>query len=298
MNAKATEQGSNVFALLESPALARVKDDVVGFLQFNYSWYDDDKAKERLLGWAHPELRNLLKYDSVHVFVGGAFRCTPKRFHQFVTLMMYDLLTELFVPVFFTSATNKTQDLYAKMFKCIEFSLGRQNNPIDVVCDFEAPLIAAIQGQFPSTPPDKIEVQGIAWVKTKIGARLDDKNLTAAALPSIDDIEDSDSEYCDDSGNRGSGDDADSLTPDGDLGMIIGEGEFASRARDVAAEGAIKVRMEAVGGGTCKIGISILMKRIFEEGSGMLSSKLLDETICCVYGELYSLRIVVSKVSS
>ncbi|POM78649.1 Hypothetical protein PHPALM_3797 [Phytophthora palmivora] len=40
--------------------------------------------------------------------------------------MMYDPLTDLFVPAFFTLATNKTQDLYMKMLKCIEFALDRQ----------------------------------------------------------------------------------------------------------------------------------------------------------------------------
>ncbi|KAK1942776.1 hypothetical protein P3T76_005413 [Phytophthora citrophthora] len=37
------------------------------------------------------------------------------------------------------------------MFKCIEFALGKQPNPVDVVCDFESALINAIQEHYPST---------------------------------------------------------------------------------------------------------------------------------------------------
>ncbi|KAE8910273.1 hypothetical protein PF003_g6077 [Phytophthora fragariae] len=143
-----------MFSLVETPDLAKVKNEIVGFLQFNYAWHDDSRAKqgksgiERLIGWSHPELSNLLRYDGLHLFVDGTFRCTPKSFHQFVTLMMYDPLTDLFVPVFFTLATNKTTDLYTKMFKCIEFALGKEPNPADVVCDFEAAMISAIDDRF------------------------------------------------------------------------------------------------------------------------------------------------------
>jgi len=92
-----------------------------------------------------------LRYAGVHLFVDGTFRCCPKAFGQFVTLMMYDPLTDLFVPVFFTLATNKTQDLYNKMYQCIEFALGKKPNPVDVVCDFEAAMIFAVREHFPST---------------------------------------------------------------------------------------------------------------------------------------------------
>ncbi|KAE8979602.1 hypothetical protein PR003_g22901 [Phytophthora rubi] len=221
-NAKAD---TKMFSLVETPDLAKVKNEIVGFSQFNYAWHDDSRAKqgksgiERLIGWSHPELRNLLRYDGLHLFVDGTFHCTPKSFHQFVTLMMYDPLTDLFVPVFFTLATNKTTDLYTKMFKCIEFALGKEPNPADVVCDFEAAMISAIDDRFPSTRivgclfhfkqacrrkmkeyrlseaeagvamefgvldmltvihPQKIAVQGVAWVKTKIKERCAAKGL-------------------------------------------------------------------------------------------------------------------------
>ncbi|KAG2999249.1 hypothetical protein PC120_g20949 [Phytophthora cactorum] len=137
--------------------MSKVKNDIISFFQFNYTWYDDAKAKqgkqsfERLLGWAHPELRNRLRYDSGHRFVDETFRSAPKGFHQFITLMMYDPLTELFVHLFFTLATSQTQDLYKKLFQCIEFAVGVKPTPKDVVCDFEAALIFAVRDHFPST---------------------------------------------------------------------------------------------------------------------------------------------------
>ncbi|KAK1946575.1 hypothetical protein P3T76_002127 [Phytophthora citrophthora] len=143
--------------LLESPVLVKVKNDLVGFQQFHYTWHDGNKAKTensgigRLIGWSHPEIRNLLRYDGVHLFVDDTFRCVPKTYHQFVTLMVYDPLTDLVLPIFFTLVTNKTEGLYVKVLKRIEFVLGKQPNSVDVVCDFEAALINAIQDQYPST---------------------------------------------------------------------------------------------------------------------------------------------------
>ncbi|KAK1947061.1 hypothetical protein P3T76_001071 [Phytophthora citrophthora] len=93
---------------------------------------------------------------------------------------------------------------------CIEFALGKQPNPVDVVCDFESALINAIQKHYPSTrligcyfhfkqacrrkmkeyalpdgevgvamlsSPGKIVEQGVAWVKAKVKPRLDAKDL-------------------------------------------------------------------------------------------------------------------------
>ncbi|ETM52357.1 hypothetical protein L914_04010, partial [Phytophthora nicotianae] len=117
---------------------------------FNCTWHNDAKAKhgkpsfEHLLGWAHPELQNPLRYGSVHRFVDGTFRMAPKGFHRFITLMVYDPLTELFVPLFFTLVTSQTQDLYKRLLQCIEFVAGVKPNPNDVVCDFEAALIFAV----------------------------------------------------------------------------------------------------------------------------------------------------------
>ncbi|ETP42804.1 hypothetical protein F442_10310, partial [Phytophthora nicotianae P10297] len=124
---------AKIYSLLESPKMSKAKNDVVSFFQFSYTWHNDTKAKqgkpsfERLLGWARPELRNLLQYDSVHLFVDGTFRSASTGFYQFTTLMMYDPFTELFVP----------KKIYP--------------NPKDVVCDFEAALIFAVRDLLLST---------------------------------------------------------------------------------------------------------------------------------------------------
>ncbi|KAE9355383.1 hypothetical protein PF008_g4084 [Phytophthora fragariae] len=73
-NAKAD---TKMFSLVETPDLAKVKNEIVGFSQFNYAWHDDSRAKqgkseiERLIGWSHPELRNLLRYDGLHFIISG-----------------------------------------------------------------------------------------------------------------------------------------------------------------------------------------------------------------------------------
>ncbi|ETP25777.1 hypothetical protein F441_01370 [Phytophthora nicotianae CJ01A1] len=117
-NGRAAQNGKDLFSMIESPSMAKVKNEELGFLQFNCTWLDDTKIKQekpeidRLIGWSHPELRNLLRYEGEDLFVDGTFRSAPKGYHQVVTLMMYDPLTELFVPLFFTLTTSKTQNSY------------------------------------------------------------------------------------------------------------------------------------------------------------------------------------------
>ncbi|KAE9100102.1 hypothetical protein PF010_g14932 [Phytophthora fragariae] len=202
-NAKAD---TKMFSLVETPDLAKVKNEIVGFSQFNYAWHDDSRAKqgkseiERLIGWSHPELRNLLRYDGLHLFVDGTFHCTPKSFHQFVTLMMYDPLTDLFVPVFFTLATNKTTDLYTKMFKCIEFALGKEPNPADVYVVLRRSIIS-----------------GDATAPVRSNLRFP----RSAVLPEPNDIVDSDDDNDDiDAENTGVAEDDDAQLSDDELGML------------------------------------------------------------------------------
>ncbi|ETP53784.1 hypothetical protein F442_01334 [Phytophthora nicotianae P10297] len=156
-NGRAAQNGKDLFSMIESPSMAKVKNEELGFLQFNCTWLDDTKVKQekpeidRLIGWAHPELRNLLRYEGEDLFVDGTFRSAPKGYHQVVTLMMYDPLTELLVPLFFTLTTSKTQDSYKKFFYCVKFAVGKKPSPIDIVCDFEAAIIFAIREHFPKT---------------------------------------------------------------------------------------------------------------------------------------------------
>ncbi|OWZ00750.1 hypothetical protein PHMEG_00027993, partial [Phytophthora megakarya] len=49
----------------------------VNFLLFHYSYFDKkSKTRQRLIGWAHPVLLNLLKHKKSDVFVDDTFRST------------------------------------------------------------------------------------------------------------------------------------------------------------------------------------------------------------------------------
>ncbi|KAG4056787.1 hypothetical protein PC123_g8184 [Phytophthora cactorum] len=107
--------------------------------------------------------------------------------------MVYDPLTELFVPLFFTLATSQTQDLYNKLFQCIECAVGVKPSPKDVVCDFEDALIIAVRDHFPST-----RIIGCLFhFKQACRRKMKKYQLSetkSATLPSIADIQDSESE--------------------------------------------------------------------------------------------------------
>ncbi|POM80397.1 Hypothetical protein PHPALM_1772 [Phytophthora palmivora] len=141
--------GSNLLALLEDPVWARVKNELVGVFQFNYAWYDDSRAKqgkseiERLVGWAHPELRNLLRYDGAHLFVDGTFRCTP------VGCLFH-----------FKQACRRKMKEYR--LSEAEASVAMEFGVLDMLT-----VIA----------PEKIAIEGVAWVKSKIKAQCETKGL-------------------------------------------------------------------------------------------------------------------------
>jgi len=156
-NTRRNHYGGDLHGCIEVPPLSKVKATVQGFFQFNYTWHDDVKAQkdsrgiDRVVGWSHPELRNLLRFENLTWFIDGTFRCAPPGFAQCITVMVYDVSTELYVPVLFSLTTCRTQDAYKKLLQCIEFSIGRKPMPKEVICDFEAALIFAVRDYFPET---------------------------------------------------------------------------------------------------------------------------------------------------
>ncbi|ETM46660.1 hypothetical protein L914_08488 [Phytophthora nicotianae] len=184
-NVRAAQNGKDLFSMIQSPSMTKVKNAELGFLVFNYAWLDDTKITHGksglvwLIGWAQLELQNFLLYYGVHLFVDGTFRSAPKGYHQVVTLMMYDPLTELFAPLIFTLTTSKTQNSYKKLFYCVEFAVVKKSSPNDVVCDFKAAVIFTIREHFPKTKiiGYLISVQGVAWVKAKIKQRCEAKGV-------------------------------------------------------------------------------------------------------------------------
>lgn len=78
--ARAEAFGGSVFGQIEASLWSLVLNDSgsasdVNFLLFHYSYYDRvAKKRERLIGWAHPVLLNMLKQKKTSVFVDGTFR--------------------------------------------------------------------------------------------------------------------------------------------------------------------------------------------------------------------------------
>lgn len=95
---------------------------------------------ERLVGWAHPDLIKLLKYKQTTLSLDRTFRCVPRPFYQCAVMMVFDHATDLFVPVFYTLCTSKTQDTYWHLMEAVNVAADDKIEPSMVVCDFEAGL--------------------------------------------------------------------------------------------------------------------------------------------------------------
>jgi hypothetical protein len=65
--------------------------------------------------------------------------------------MVHDRASSFYVPVFYALTTARTSDTYWDVFNLIIQATDQQLEPAEVVCDFEAGLIGAVQVQFPNT---------------------------------------------------------------------------------------------------------------------------------------------------
>ncbi|KAE8964032.1 hypothetical protein PR001_g29186 [Phytophthora rubi] len=137
---------------IEVPPLSMIEGKHLSFFQFHMSRpKSDPTAKpDRVIGWAHPELRQLLMYNGVSLFVDGTFRCVPTEFMQCMVVMVHDQASELFIPVYFVLCSSKAKDMYFDILELIYRDTSEKLQPCDIVCDFEQPLIQAIQKQFPN----------------------------------------------------------------------------------------------------------------------------------------------------
>ncbi|OWY99627.1 LOW QUALITY PROTEIN: hypothetical protein PHMEG_00029342 [Phytophthora megakarya] len=139
--------GADLHGVVEVPPLSLVPGSRQPFFQF-YRSYMNGSTLERLVGWAHPALLKLVKYKRTTLFLDGTFRCVPQPFYQCVVMMVFDNATDLFVPVFYTLCTAKTQDTYWHLMEAVNVAADDKIEPF-AFCDFEEGLQAAAQVQFP-----------------------------------------------------------------------------------------------------------------------------------------------------
>jgi len=98
--------------MIEQPILSQLSnEDTRFFLQFNiYRKIENDMV--RITGWSNPDLSALLKNNRIDVFVDGTFKCVPHPYYQCVVIMVYDMATDYYVPVFFCFDNKQiTKDL-------------------------------------------------------------------------------------------------------------------------------------------------------------------------------------------
>ncbi|KAH9093759.1 hypothetical protein Ae201684P_016381 [Aphanomyces euteiches] len=204
--ARASHFGLSVHGRVEVPPLTNVHSK------------PEDKI-DRLVGWAHPQLITLLRYDNITLFLDGTFRCTPNGFTQCIVLMVFDCGTKLYVPVFYVLSTSKSYDAYWNALQYVNDTSGESLKPKEIVCDFEKSLVNAVCDRFSGVEvmgcffhfkqacqrhmikyrippgevkiamssgvldmlnviePDKVEKQGIKWVRRKIKESCDEGGL-------------------------------------------------------------------------------------------------------------------------
>ncbi|KAF4141523.1 MULE transposase domain-containing protein [Phytophthora infestans] len=140
--------GADLHGIVEVSPLSLVSGTTQPFFQF-YRSYMNGTALERLVGWGYPDLIKLLKYKQTTLFLNGTFRCVPRPFYQCVVMIVFDNATDLFVPVFYTLCTSKTQVTYWHLMEAVNVAADDKIEPSMVVCDFEVGLQKAAQVQFP-----------------------------------------------------------------------------------------------------------------------------------------------------
>ncbi|KAE8979411.1 hypothetical protein PR002_g24421 [Phytophthora rubi] len=157
--ARHEEYGGSLYGQIESPPWSQVLNgdgsaSETNFHLFHYSYYDKSKKKrERLLGWGHPVLLNMLKQKRTDVFVDGTFKTVPPKFKQCLIFSTYDRPTRAYYPAAFILCTSKK---YAVYFHAMRLLLDKTDYAMDpefVCCDFEAGLIRAIRDHFPQGLP-------------------------------------------------------------------------------------------------------------------------------------------------
>ncbi|POM60162.1 hypothetical protein PHPALM_31015 [Phytophthora palmivora] len=184
------QSGGNRNRTIEYPPLSKVKGSVQGFFQFQYSWHDNVKSRkdttgiDRVVGWAHPELRNVLRFENLSWSMDGTFRYAPEGFKQCVSIMIYDPSSELYIPAVFTLTTAMTKESCLKLLRCVEACVGHTYHMLFISfkqrCrrkmksyripkeEFKLVMAPNVFDVLAVIEPSKIALQGIAWVKKKI----------------------------------------------------------------------------------------------------------------------------------
>ncbi|ETP17508.1 hypothetical protein F441_08102, partial [Phytophthora nicotianae CJ01A1] len=121
--------GGDIHGVVEVPPCSKVKDSAIPFFRFHLvtAHPEPNAPPNRILGWAHPALKELLLYNSVSVFIDGTFRCVPRGFYQCLIVMVDDPARNMYTPVYFVLCTSKTETMYEDILHLIHRDTRKKN---------------------------------------------------------------------------------------------------------------------------------------------------------------------------
>jgi hypothetical protein len=155
--------------LIHGHPLARCSDDENSpyFIQFDLRTNINGEM-QRIIGWAHHDLINVVKNGPKHLFIDCTFKSVPKSFFQCLIIVVHDPNTEVYTPVFYVLLQKKSQAVYEQALTLCMNSCDNKLIPISVTTDFEQALMNAIQEQFPKIPVIGCEFHWKQAIKRKL----------------------------------------------------------------------------------------------------------------------------------
>ncbi|KAG2985585.1 hypothetical protein PC120_g24020 [Phytophthora cactorum] len=104
--------GREIFGRIESDPLCNVRNSPgLKFFHFHFTYYEDE-VQHRVIGWAHPQLVDRMRQQQTSLFFDATYKCVLVQFYQLVIIMIYDTISDLYLPVFYVLTTGKTTDVY------------------------------------------------------------------------------------------------------------------------------------------------------------------------------------------
>ncbi|KAE8912720.1 hypothetical protein PF005_g24031 [Phytophthora fragariae] len=141
--------GNDVFVKIKSEHLCSVRENSdFKFFQYHGSYYEGDVLHHLVL-WGHPALLDRLRARQTSIFVDGTFRSVPANFNQLVIVMVFDAISNLYIPSCYALTTGKTTKVYDYVMYHTNTAVDFTMDPAYISCDFEQAITSAVKHQFP-----------------------------------------------------------------------------------------------------------------------------------------------------
>lgn len=109
-----------------------------------------DNTYEKIIIWSVKPF--VTKMNRVtQIFVDGTFKITPVGFYQFVTIMYYCEITNMYLPCMFFLLTGKTESIYNMAFSLVRTTFSNWKSLKYITCDFEKALMNSLFNSFSGT---------------------------------------------------------------------------------------------------------------------------------------------------